>query len=66
MINVLQRQLRIVSSKFINFRHFSYVIKNNKNNKYFIQKIRPFSTMSSQEDHKLCMIPGKVFDIIFS
>lgn len=57
MINALQRQLHIVSSKLINFRHFSYV---NKNNKYFIQTIRPFSIMSSQKDHKLCMIPGKI------
>lgn len=58
MINALQLQLRIVSSKLINFRHSSYVIKNNK---YIIQKISPFSTMSSQKDHKLCMIPGKIF-----
>lgn len=54
MIIALQRQL----PKLINFRHFSYV---NKNNKYFIQTIRPFSIMSSQKDHKLCMIPGKIF-----
>ncbi|CAB5392843.1 unnamed protein product [Rhizophagus irregularis] len=53
MIIALQRQL----PKLINFRHFSYV---NKNNKYFIQTIRPFSIMSSQKDHKLCMIPGPV------